>query len=110
MRAGALDRRLTVMRSVPFFDGAQTTKGPAEPLFSRACSVEWVKDGERQAASETQASASARFVVRHDSDTETIDETDGVEFEGRAFEIIHVKPLPGRRVGFEISARGRAEG
>jgi len=108
MRAGALDRRITVMRLVSDDDGAQTTH-TFEPEFTRSASVEWVKDGERYAAGETQASVSVRFQVRHDSETATIEETDAVEFEGKLFQIIGIKPL-GRREGFEISAVARAEG
>lgn len=108
MRAGALDRRISILRSTPVDDGMQTTAGEFAAAFSRAASVEWVRDGEKFAAGETQASVAVRFQVRWDSDTATIDVRDRVAFEGRTFEVVGVKEI-GRREGLEISASARAE-
>jgi SPP1 family predicted phage head-tail adaptor len=108
LAAGDLNRRITILRSRREFDGLQHRAGAPEEFVTRWASATPVRDGERFAGGETQASLTMRFVVRYDAQTATIDPTDLVEYDGRTFGIAGVKEV-GFREGVEISATARTE-
>lgn len=104
MRAGKLDRRITLERyGVTYDDFNQPTEGWAE-IGKRWASKEDVSDGERIRAAQVGASVTTRFVVRFDSLTRTITAADRVVSEGKVYSISGLKETEGRRVGIEITA------
>jgi head-tail adaptor len=106
MKAGALDRRVSIMRLGPESDDGYTTSRP------------WVEIGSRWAAFLPQAGREAieaagkdgveavRFHLRHDSLTASLTELDVIEFETRRYAIVAPPIEIGRREGLEIIARG----
>jgi head-tail adaptor len=109
MEAGRLDRRITILRTFLVDDGYSSAPGAPAVFISRAAEFQPQSDAEKQRSDELQATQAAWFRVRYDSQTATIDARDTLEFEGRVWQITGVKPLPGRREGFEITAVARAE-
>jgi SPP1 family predicted phage head-tail adaptor len=106
MKAGTLDRRVSILRPAPASDDGYTT-------------VEgWVEVGQRWAAFKPQVGReaieasgkdgmeAARFHLRHDSLTRTITELDVLEFENRRYAIIAPPIELGRREGVELVVRG----
>ena len=100
MDAGALDRRLTILR-------ATTTTGdfnediPAWGTYAtRWASREDVSDGEKARDGLVQATLQTRFQVRYDSKTKAITAKDRVRCEGVTFDIVGVKQAA-------FSGRGR---
>jgi head-tail adaptor len=103
MKAGALDRRIAILRAEWVDDGLQRRLGEPAEIGKRWASATPVRDSERMAQGQTQAVVEMRFQVRFDSLTRTLTEADLVEFEGARFEIVGLKEV-GRRKGVEISA------
>ena len=108
MRAGNLDRKITLQRF------SETRDAYNAPVLSWATlAIVWaafepVSDGERLRADEVAASATARFRIRYSTTVDGLNPKDRVLYEAVVFDILHVKPM-GRRVGLEITARARAE-
>lgn len=107
MDAGALDRRLEVLRAAPVDDGFGT--GPALPIL---IGTVWagkrdVSDRERFANGTTEAGITTRFHVRWSAFAAAIRASDTLRCDGRAYGIVGIKEV-GRHEGFEITAQ--AEG
>ena len=105
MKAGGLDRRITVERAVKETDDFGGVRQTWVPLASWAAAVRYVSDAERMQAGELSASVEVRFTIRWGLGV-TVE--DRVLYEGRRYEIVAVKEI-GRREGQEISAKARAE-
>ncbi len=110
MRAGDLDRRVTLERATVSQDAMNEDVLTWSPLATVWASYEPVRDGERFRAAETAAGLSARFVIRWSSAVADLTPRDRVMFDGVVHEIVAVKEHGGRRVGIEISCVGRADG
>ncbi|UYY60109.1 phage head closure protein [Sphingomonas sp. S2-65] len=99
-----LDRRITILRGAVEDTGFSKKVGAVEPIGGRWAKKTDVSDGERIAAAAQEQSITARFLVRHDDLTETVDGRDFLECEGRRYQVVSTKEARGRRVGIEISA------
>lgn len=109
MKAGRLDRRITLERFSTTVDAYNEPVKAWGVFASVAASYEPLSDGERFRAGETAATASARFVIRYSRAVADTSPKDRLTFEGNAWEIVRVKEI-GRREGLEISATVRADG
>jgi SPP1 family predicted phage head-tail adaptor len=109
MRAGPMDRRVTLQRFTATRDEYNEPVQTWTQLATRWASYEPLSDGERFRASETAANASARFVIRWSTAVADLNPKDRLVFDGTIFDIIHVKDM-GRREGIEITAAARADG
>lgn len=109
MRAGSLDRRLTLERAT------ETSDDFNEPVLTwSALATVWaahtpLSDGERMRASETAATASSRFLIRWSAAVADVNPKDRLMFGGVVHQILHVKEV-GRREGIEITTAARADG
>lgn len=108
MRAGRLDRRLTILVAREDRNSSNELIETWAELTTVAASYNPVSDGERTRAQETAAVADARFQIRYARAVEDVTPKYRLRFEGRVFNIIGVKEI-GRREGIEISAQARAE-
>lgn len=105
MRAGDLDRRVTLQRMT-----TATSDFSTEPRQSgwTALAVVWaafrpVSDGEKWRAGMVEAREVARFTIRHSPDVSDLSGKDRLMFDGNAWGIMGVKEL-GRREWLEITA------
>lgn len=108
MRAGPLDRRITIERAT-----ATTDAFGGETLTWATVATVWgsredVTDGERWRAAEVAATITTRFRIRWSSDVSSVSPKDRLVCEGRTYQIHHVKEIQ-RRTGLEITASARAE-
>lgn len=108
MRAGSLDRRLTIERSTAGDDGFQTGPVSWAVLATVWAGKSEIGDGERGRAQGLAAEATTRFTIRYSSTVRDISPKDRGVCEGRVYEFTGVKEL-GRRVGLEITAIRRAD-
>lgn len=105
MRAGELDRRITIERAVVTtdpFGGEQRAWAPLHTVWAQALPI---SDGERWRAGEVAAQVTHRFRIRWGAGVEP---TDRIRYDGKVYEIVGVKEI-GRRVGQEITAAARAD-
>lgn len=109
MRAGKLDRKVTLERFTETRDAYNEVVKTWATLATVSASFEPLSDGERFRAGEVAANASARFQIRYSNTVKTLDPVDRLTFEGTTYEIVNVKQL-GRREGIEITAAARADG
>lgn len=108
MRAGKLDRRLTILRAALEDDGFQNTPGDFASVATVWASREDISDGERGRAGGVSATATTRFQVRYSTTTAAVTPKDRVSEGGQTFDVLGIKQI-GRRVGFEITAARRAD-
>lgn len=103
MRAGPMDRRITIERyGVTYNDDNEPVSAWTE-LAKRWASKQDVSDGEKIRAAEVGATVTTRFQLRWDSVTETITATDRLVYDGQVYEIEGTKEI-NRREGIEITA------
>lgn len=111
MRAGLLDRRITIEKSLTQRDGyGQPIDGWA-PMATVSAQAVPFRGQERFVSQEQQpiAEYDIRFRIRYRSDVlVTPVETLRVRFEGRLFDVTSVQEV-GRRVGLNIYAKTRSE-
>lgn len=108
MRAGDLDRRITIRRNTPTTDDfGQEVPGWAD-LATVWASKQDVRDSERFTAAATGASLTTRFQIRWSSALADLSPEDQLVCEGRTYSISAVKEI-GRRVGLEITAAARVD-
>lgn len=106
MRAGQLDRRITIQRwqqSGQDAHGQET--GSWVALRSCWARRQYIRGQERLEVSQTAATQAEIFRVRGDVD---VTPKDRLVFDGVAYDIVSVQPL-GRDEGREILAQARAE-
>lgn len=102
MRAGKLDRRITIKRPGQDVDDGFTTKpGPPVTYGERWASWQPARGREIFENLGREAKAGGTFWVRFDSLTAAIEETFLVEFEGRDWDIVAIQEV-GRREGLEL--------
>lgn len=109
MQAGNLDRKVTLERFTTTRDVYNAPVQNWTTLATVSAAFEPLSDGERFRASETGATATARFRIRYSTTVASLNAKDRLTFEGTAYAILHVKQL-GRRNGIEITATARADG
>jgi head-tail adaptor len=107
MKAGALDRRVSILRLGPPVDDGYTTVQEFETLAERACRVIYQTGKEAVEAAGKDGMAAIRFRVRFDSVTRTITEQDALEYEGARFSIVSPPLEIGRREGLELVAQSQ---
>lgn len=105
MTASKLDRIVLFHRANLVDDGFSTVE-VWEPYGTPQWALRQdVKDSEKWAAGQVQATISTRFHIRSTEFTRTIDARDRIECEGTTFNITGTKQVhPGRRQLIEISA------
>lgn len=108
IRAGALDRQLTIYRRTIAKNNLNEDIETFIALATVAASRKDVSDSEKVAAQQVGAEISTRFQVRWSVLLSDLDPKDRCRCDGRTFEIVGVKEL-GRREGIEISATARAD-
>lgn len=107
MDAGALDRRLDVLRAAMVDDGFTNAPGLPTVIGTVWAAKRDISDGERFKDGAVNAAITTRFQVRYSPFAASIRTSDTLQCEGRAYGIAGIKEI-GRREGLEITAR--AEG
>src|SRR5690554_282087 len=105
MRAGDLDRRITINRAGSVTNAYGEIVETWADLATVWAKVEPISDGERWRAAEVAAHVTTRFTIRWGLG---VTPQDRILYEGREFEIAGVKEI-GRREGQEITASARGE-
>jgi SPP1 family predicted phage head-tail adaptor len=90
MDAGALDRRLTILRATTTEGDFGNEEGWAT-YATRWASREDVSDGEKSNAGLSYGTLQTRFQVRYDSKTKAVTASDRVRCEGVTYDVIGVK-------------------
>lgn len=108
MRAGPLDRRITIRRATTARDQANQPRKQWADLTTVWANAKPVMDSERLRAGETLAQKSYRFTIYYSSTVADVDPRDQIVFDGRTYDVQGVKTI-GRREGLEITATARAE-
>lgn len=103
MRAGALDRRITLRRAITGRDAANAPVLDWHNLATVWAAWAPLSDIERARAQQTAATATDRFRIRWSTDVEDLSPSDQLIFDGRLYAISAVRQL-GRRVDLEITA------
>jgi SPP1 family predicted phage head-tail adaptor len=109
MRAGALDRRVTLMRAVTTLDAFNQDVAGFTRLAEAWAERTAVSDGERVRAQQVGASVTHRFKLRWSRAAAGITPKDQLVCEGVTYQVSAVKEL-GRREGLEITASALADG
>lgn len=110
MKAGKLDRRITVQRQGEATDDGYTTQpGALEDYCTRWASWKPANGRETFEAQGREALAGGTFWLRWDSLSSGISTTDVVLFEGRTWDIAAVQQI-GRREGVELIVVAGDEG
>lgn len=108
MHAGALDRRISLMRNEP----SQSARGGlAENWVALAtvwAAVRYDRGGERFVTQQVVGQGVVTFTIRWSTAVQSLTVKDRVSFDGRDFDIRDVREL-GRRDGIEIDATARSE-
>lgn len=108
MRAGELDRRLTLRRRTVEANAANEDVETFIDLATVWASKKDVSDGERVAAMQVGSEITTRFQIRWSADWSDLNPKDRCACEGREFEVVGVKEI-GRREGIEITAVARTD-
>lgn len=106
MRAGELDRRVTLQRAAVTRDELNNPVETWSDLVTVWAKYEPVSDGEKFRAGERASEIGARFTVRYSSQVADLSPKDRLIFAGRTYAITRVKEV-GRRVALEITVVGR---
>lgn len=106
---GALDRRVSIWRSVTIDDGTATVKGEPAEIGARWAKRTDISDGERVRAQQLGQELTTRFLVRSDPLTRTINGADRLICEGRVFFVTGTKEWGGARVGIEITTSSQPD-
>jgi SPP1 family predicted phage head-tail adaptor len=108
MRAGALDRRLTIRRATVTQDEFNADVVVWENLTTVWASKTDIRDAERVQAQQVGASVTTRFQIRWSLEVSDISAEDQLECDGRIYAIVGVPKELGRRSGLEITATAQA--
>lgn len=111
MRAGALDRRVAILRRVLTHDGLQQVES-WQLLGTRSASRMPVDGGERVDADRRKSFPRYSLWLRIDSLTRSITSADAVGIDGQIYELVQ-PPLEverSRRQGIELLVEGTGEG
>lgn len=103
MKAGKLDRRVTIMRGgAPVDDGYTSQPGALTTYAVRWAAWEPARGREVSENMGREAYSSGTFHVRYDKLTSAIKETDTVMYSGRAWNITSVTEM-GRGEGIQLT-------
>lgn len=108
MQAGALDRRVTLLRAAPTNDAFNEPVAAWTPLATVWAARQEASDGEKHRAAEIGATIDAHFQIRWSSTVSSTGPKDRLVCEGRTYDITGVKEI-GRREGLDISVVARNE-
>jgi len=108
MKAGRLDRRITIMRASLSANALNEQVETWLDIATVWASKEDISDSERIRAQEVSAEITTRFQIRHSSAVADVNPKDRVRLDGRVFDIYGVKEIP-YRAGLEITATARAD-
>lgn len=108
LRAGDLDRRITIQRASATRDALNNPIPAWSDLAEVKASKREVSDAERRAAQENAAEISTRFQIHWSPTVADINPKDRVIYDAIVHEIVAVKEL-GRRQGLEISCVARPD-
>ena len=108
MRAGDLDRRITIRRASFAPDAFNEPVATWSDTATVWAAARHVTDAERFRAQEIGAEVTTRFTIRYSSEVADLGPTDRVAFDGREYNITGVREL-GRREWLEMGAVARAE-
>ena len=108
MRAGSLDRRITIERATESRDAFNSIVKAWATLTTVWASKQETRDTERVASQEVGAEITTRFQIRWSSTVSDVNPKDRVIFDGRTYDIVGVKEI-GRREGLELSASARSD-
>lgn len=103
MDAGALDRRVAVLRAPIVDDGFAAAPGVPQIIGHVWASRRDVSDAERFKDGAANSALTTRFQVRWSPFTAAIRASDLLQCDGQTFGVVGVKHI-GRREGLEISA------
>ncbi len=109
LRAGDLDRLITILRSAPLDDGTAIVDGPPASVGNWWASKTDISDGERVRAAQNEQEITTRFVVRWDEVTSRITGKDFILFESLMYEVVGTKEVEGRHEGIEITANAQPQ-
>jgi SPP1 family predicted phage head-tail adaptor len=109
MRAGDLDRRITIQRASFALNAFNEPLATWLDIATVWAAARHVTDVEQFRAHEIGAEVTARFTIRYSSEVADLGPADRLAFEGREYNITGVREL-GRREWLEIRAAARAEG
>ena len=102
MKAGTLDRRITIQRQgASTDDGYTTVPGALETYAERPASWKAANGRETYENLGREAKSAGTFFLRYDTLTSAIRATDKVLWDGRTWDIASVTEL-GRREGIEL--------
>lgn len=102
MRPGQLDRRITIEHHTTIqSDSGAPIKTWVALVSNEPAQVRPVGGGERFRGAHIVAEATTSFVIRHRTG---LDETMRIQFDGDAYEIVHISEI-GRREGLVIQAK-----
>jgi SPP1 family predicted phage head-tail adaptor len=108
MRAGALDRRITLRHATVTTNDYGEEVPTWIDLATVWASKQDVSDAERVRAQQTGASITTRFQVRYSVLLAELTTRDQLLCEGRLYNVSAIKEL-GRRHGLEITATAQAD-
>ncbi|MDG6079756.1 head-tail adaptor protein [Erythrobacter litoralis] len=102
LRAGALDRRVELLKPGMGQDTGYTTRNMSEVAGSRRASVKPAMGREKVQGLQLAGKAVLSIWMRSDALTRTIDETWSVRFEGDDYSLVAPPIEVGRREGVEL--------
>lgn len=108
MRAGALDRWLTLQKRTVADNALGEEAETFVDLATVKASKTDVSDAEKVRAQQVGAEITTRFQIRWSVNWSDLNPKDRVTCDGRAYEVTGVKEI-GRRDGIEITACARAD-
>jgi SPP1 family predicted phage head-tail adaptor len=108
MRAGALDRLLTLRRRMVQADALGEEVETFADLATVRASKTDISDAEKVRAQQVGAEITTRFQIRWSANWSDLNPKDRVACELREYEVVGVKEI-GRREGIEITAAARAD-
>ena len=109
MKAGELDRRITLLRAAMVKNALNELVPHWSPLATVFAKYMPLSDGERIRAQQVGAYATARFLVRWSTLTAGLTAKDRLVFAGQVFEISGQKEI-GRKVGIELTCAALVDG
>lgn len=108
MRAGALDRRITIRRLSPTQSGSGEEADSFLPLATVWAEKRENSGSERFANQQTVGKAFVTFRFRWSQTVKEVSVKHQIEFDGRNFDIVAVREI-GRREGIEVDCLVRSE-
>lgn len=110
MKAGPLDRRITIERFTTEKNEWNEDVEVWAPLVTVWANRRDASAGESYRAQSVSAQITTRFTIRYSSQVADVNPKDRIRYEGRLYNIVAVREAAeGRRVALEIDAVARAD-